>query len=79
MHECTFGVDRERASAVVALVGDSHASHLRAALDVVARANRWHGISIARSGCPLTRATKELRSAADRRDCARWNRADGLP
>ena len=75
VHECTFGVDRERASAVVALVGDSHASHLRAALDVVAKANRWHGISIARSGCPLTRATKELRSPADRRDCARWNRA----
>ena len=70
---CAFGVPARRATATIALIGDSHASHWRAALDVVAEAKRWRGVSIARSGCPLTLATKDLREAADRRDCLRWN------
>jgi hypothetical protein len=74
IRECTFGLLRRRATSVVALIGDSHASHLRAALEVVARRKGWHGISIARSGCPLTGATKNLRRPADRADCQRWSR-----
>jgi hypothetical protein len=74
VHPCFFGVDRKRARDVVALIGDSHASHMRAALAVVARENRWHGISIARSGCPLTRAVKYLPTPAERSDCVRFGR-----
>jgi hypothetical protein len=70
---CAFGVPARRAVATIALIGDSHASHWRAALDVVARARQWRGVSIARSGCPLTLATKDLREAQEERDCVRWN------
>jgi hypothetical protein len=51
---CHFGVDPRRARAWVAIVGDSHAEHWRAALDVVAQARRWHVVSLTRGGCPLT-------------------------
>jgi hypothetical protein len=70
---CGFGVPARRATATIALIGDSHASHWRAALEVVARARRWRGVSIARSGCPLTLATKDLRVQQEERDCVRWN------
>ena len=72
----------ERAARVVAQVGsaldaahigDSHASHWRAALEGVAKARGWHGVSITHSGCPFTRAVKDLREPA-RSDCLRWNR-----
>ena len=72
--ECEFGVPRRQASAVIALVGDSHAAHWRAALAVVAREKRWHGISMARAGCPLTKARKDLRSPQEEADCVVWNR-----
>jgi peptidoglycan/LPS O-acetylase OafA/YrhL len=75
VHECGFGVRRADAGRTVALIGDSHASHWRAALEVVAQAKRWHGISIARSGCPLSLATKDLRQPGDREECKAWNRA----
>jgi peptidoglycan/LPS O-acetylase OafA/YrhL len=74
IQECLFGVPRRRASGVIALIGDSHASHWRAALAVVAKARNWHGVSIARSGCPLTAARKDLRSDQDEVGCVRWNR-----
>ena len=72
--ECLFGVPRHDAKGVIALIGDSHAAHWRAALAVVAKAKRWHGVSLARAGCPLTKARKDLRSPADEDDCMTWNR-----
>ncbi len=52
---CAFGVaPAKRAGATVALLGDSHASHWRAAVDQLAGTERWHAISLARSGCPYT-------------------------
>jgi peptidoglycan/LPS O-acetylase OafA/YrhL len=71
---CEFGVPRKRATATVALVGDSHASHWRAALAVVARAQGWHGVSITRSGCPFSRTLKKLRNPLQGQ-CVQWNRA----
>jgi hypothetical protein len=70
---CSFGTPAARARATVALVGDSHAVHWRAALEVVARARRWHGLSIYRSRCPLTDAVKGT-PEPDSSQCTRWNR-----
>ena len=60
---CEFGVPAASARATVALVGDSHASHWRAALEYVAQRKRWRGVSITRSGCPLMCATTQLAPA----------------
>jgi peptidoglycan/LPS O-acetylase OafA/YrhL len=70
---CAFGVPTNEARGTIALVGDSHASHWRAALEVVAQAERWHGDSITRSGCPFSRTTKELRAPL-LGECLAWNR-----
>ena len=70
---CHFGVPREQARETVALVGDSHASHWRAALERVAIERRWAGISLARTSCPLARAVRDV-PEPQRSQCARWNR-----
>jgi hypothetical protein len=70
---CEFGVAADAAGNAVALIGDSHAAHWRSALEIVAQAQRWHGVSITRSGCPLTRATPRLDPAPRRARCGRWN------
>jgi hypothetical protein len=51
---CAFGITGARRRATVALVGDSHAEHWRAALEVVAQVRRWRGVSITRPGCPFS-------------------------
>jgi hypothetical protein len=72
MHICAFGVAPGRARASIALVGDSHASHWRAALEVVAQAERWQGLSNTRSSCSFSTAVKDIRQP-DRTNCSRWN------
>ncbi|MEY2442457.1 MAG: hypothetical protein QOJ46_1883 [bacterium] len=69
---CEFGVVATSARATIALVGDSHASHWRAALEYVAQHKRWRGVSITRSGCPLMRATTKLEPAKVA-ECLQWN------
>ena len=69
---CEFGVPAANATSTVALVGDSHASHWRAALEYVAQRKHWRGISITRSGCPLMHATTKLEGAR-RAECLQWN------
>ncbi len=73
LYVCGFGTPRKHATGTIALIGDSHASHWRAAVEGVADARGWHGVSITHSGCPFTRAVKDLREPA-RSDCLRWNR-----
>lgn len=71
---CEFGVPAPRASTTIVAVGDSHTEHWRGALEVLAQARGWHGISITRASCPLTRAQPiSPRTAAARRQCLRWN------
>src|SRR5688572_14351081 len=41
---CAFGAPAT--AATVALLGDSHSVHWRAPLDVIARAQRWRGVSL---------------------------------
>ena len=73
LRPCTFGVPAVDARATVALVGDSHAAQWRGALEQVAQHKRWHGISITRSGCTLSRVTPALKPRSRRTGCMRWN------
>ena len=70
---CHLGVAPSRAREWVALVGDSHAEHWRAALDVVAQARRWRVVSIARAGCPLTDSPVRHFPAEQAAECQSWN------
>lgn len=69
---CVFGAPATSATSTFALVGDSHAAHLRAALAAAAVVRGWHGVSLTQTGCPLTRATKILREPHFS-ECKRWN------
>jgi hypothetical protein len=71
---CAFGVPAAQATATVALIGDSHAEHWRGALEVVAQARRWRGLSITRSSCPFSRAAPiPPHGERARGECRRWN------
>ena len=71
LSQCDFGVPPEQASRTIALVGDSHASHWRTPLNAVARERGWHGVSITRTSCPFSEATKILPEPT-RSQCQDW-------
>jgi hypothetical protein len=71
LHFCGFGAPHGKAT--VALVGDSHASHWRAALDYVARRRGWSGISLAHAACPLSTTIYAALPQPGRRHCLAWN------
>lgn len=73
---CSFGPPRTRALRSVALAGDSHSTHWRAALAYLARRRQWHGISINRNLCPFTlaRTTHPERCRGWSRGVLRWLR-----
>jgi hypothetical protein len=68
---CRFGLDP--GARTVALIGDSHAEHWRAAVEVMAEAKGWRGVSITRASCPFTKAVIDVPEPARSR-CVRWNR-----
>ncbi|HEV2777452.1 MAG TPA: SGNH hydrolase domain-containing protein [Solirubrobacteraceae bacterium] len=70
---CSFGAAPEDAERTFALIGDSHAANLKHAVLPLTVAKRWRGISILRSGCPLTRAKPILGSPLASRQCRTWN------
>jgi hypothetical protein len=70
---CAFGVPASIATSTVALVGDSHAGHWRAALAVVADALGWQGLSITRSSCTFSAAITALPEPR-RGQCLSWTR-----
>ncbi len=72
---CFFGASEAKATRTVALVGDSHAAHWRAALETVIAAKGWRAVSIQRAGCPLTAAHPDLPGVARQRTCMAWNRS----
>jgi hypothetical protein len=76
LYPCYFGLAAEEAERSIALVGDSHAGHWRAAIDVIAHERRWHGVSLTQTGCPMTRATPILQGSR-RDDCLAYNEAIG--
>ena len=69
---CTFGSSERSARAHIALIGDSHALHWRAALGVVARAYRWRGFSITAPGCMFSTTNHRLH-AGIRGACEGWH------
>jgi hypothetical protein len=71
---CEFGVPAADAGATIALIGDSHASAWRSALENVAQRQRWRGLSITRTGCPFSRTSPTLAPESRRLECLRWNR-----
>jgi hypothetical protein len=73
LNPCTFGVAPEEATETIALVGDSHAAHWRAAIDTVMAAKRWHGISLTKAGCPLSTAVTDIPEPGKTR-CIRFKR-----
>jgi peptidoglycan/LPS O-acetylase OafA/YrhL len=75
LHLCGFGLRAGKQT--VALVGDSHASHWRAALDVVARDRGWAGISLAHAACPLSTTIYAALPQPARSHCVAWNRQVG--
>ncbi len=70
---CRFGVAQAKANRVVLLVGDSHASMFRAALEVVALRRGWAGISITHTGCAFSQAEKTL-ARREQTICRQWRR-----
>jgi hypothetical protein len=76
LNVCGFGVEDAPPAATIALVGNSHAGHWRAALAVVADDLDWRGISITRSSCPFMEATVNLPEPL-RAQCSRW--ITGIP
>ncbi len=70
---CSFGARRTSTNDTAVLIGDSHASHWRAAVEVVADARNWPAISITRSGCPFIMARVVI-PADQEATCRRWNR-----
>jgi hypothetical protein len=69
---CEFGTPAEEATATVALLGDSHAAHWRAAMIPVAQAQGWRGLAMIQTGCPLSKARKVL-PPQWYDQCVRWN------
>jgi hypothetical protein len=68
---CSFGVAPPQATRIVALVGDSHAGHWRAPLDVVAHELGWRGLSLTRQSCPFSEATRVVPEPT-RTQCLSW-------
>src|ERR1700755_2874735 len=63
---CLFGTAAAKAPKTVALIGDSHAVHWRAALQHVFKVRRWRGVTLYRSQCPYTGGRATLTAAAGR-------------
>lgn len=71
---CAFGAPPERATRVVALLGDSHAEHWRTPLYLVAQRLRWSVVLVTRGSCFFTTAVQDA-PPAKRDGCVEWNRA----
>jgi hypothetical protein len=69
---CAFGAPAAHATGEIALVGDSHAWHWRAGVDVVTRALGWRAYSSTRAGCPFTHGVL-AKPKPVRRSCSNWN------
>jgi hypothetical protein len=68
---CTFGVKTSSSRRRLALIGDSHSVHWRAALGAGSHRRRWHLYSLYQSKCPFNLAFALLAGAA-KKDCAQW-------
>lgn len=74
LRACWWGTPADRAVRTIALLGDSHAAHWRAAMQDVVKAKGWRGVSLQRAGCPLTTAHPNLPGIDRQQGCMEWNR-----
>ncbi len=63
IEQCSYGVPADEAVETVALLGDSHASHWRAALQAVALAKHWRVLEFAVPHCPFSLAMPDAGQA----------------
>src|SRR3954454_13593590 len=68
---CAFGEPARSAQGFVALIGDSHAAHWRAALAVVARRRHLRAYAVTRNSCPFSTADRDI-AEPYRSQCERW-------
>lgn len=68
---CTFGTPSKRSKSHIALLGDSHALAWRAAVEGMAKAQRWHGYSLTAPGCFYSDAVHKL-PVGIRDPCTDW-------
>lgn len=59
---CAFGPS-QGTRGTVAVLGDSHAAHWRGAVEEVAKAEGWRGISLTYTGCPLSTGLRAVPAA----------------
>jgi hypothetical protein len=71
---CWFAHRKQGSLETVALVGDSHASSWRSAVVVLARAQRWHALTLRRSSCPFNEARRNS-PPKESASCAQWVQA----
>ncbi|MFJ6026148.1 acyltransferase family protein [Pseudarthrobacter sp. NPDC092424] len=74
---CNLGVDKDTAETTVAIVGDSHATAWFAAMDELAKLQRWHVKTYTKGSCPASTAIRVLPSETTdeaQRTCVEWNR-----
>ena len=71
---CEFGHPATGSQGAVAVIGDSHASVWRVALETAAAEHLWHGLRFGHASCPMSLATRRIREP-DRSHCDRWRRA----
>jgi hypothetical protein len=70
-YQCEFGEPAAKAKGEIALVGDSHATHWRSALQTLTKAYGWHGTSMTRSGCTFSEAEPVLPGKL-KQECLDW-------
>lgn len=66
---CVFGVAAKRARRTIAIIGDSHVGHWRAALHHVTQIEGWRGYSLSAGGCFFSDA-----AALFSEGCGEWSR-----
>jgi len=70
---CVYGDTSSRV--VVALVGDSHASHLFPAIDRIAKAHHWKLVVMVKVSCGFVDIRiRNIALGREYRECATWNR-----
>lgn len=68
---CTFGAAMRASRRHIALIGDSHSVHWRAALTEVSRKHDWYAYSLYQTQCPFNLAVARLQGE-NRGLCAQW-------
>lgn len=71
LNPCVFGYESDHPAGTIALIGDSHAVHWRAALAQLANAKRWVGISVAGSGCRFSAEAPTQPDPVVRKECVK--------